>query len=121
MAGSLDGAFHRLRAAVDGLPGIEPGSSYGTPALKVKRRLLARVKDSDTIVLSCPIEEKERLISAGPAIYHETEHYAGWPYVLIRLSKIGDAELSLRLTTAWRDIAPKALIMAHDAGRPASG
>jgi hypothetical protein len=75
-----------------------------------------RVKDADTLVFRCPVEMKEVLIESAPAIYFETDHYKGWPAVLVRLSKIGDAELRECVQRAWRLQAPKRLLARHDAG-----
>ena len=44
-------AFEKLRKAAQGLPEVEAGTSYGTPALKLGKKLLCRVKDRDTVVL----------------------------------------------------------------------
>ena len=54
----LEPAFARATAAAAaaGLPGIETGTSYGTPALKVRGKLILRVKDADTLVLMCALE-----------------------------------------------------------------
>lgn len=116
--------FQRVKAAVRAarLPGVEDGTSYGTPSLRVGGKLLIRVKDDDTIVLLCPMEEKEMLMAAEPAIYFETDHYKGWPAVLVRMSKIGDAELKHRLERSWRHRAPKRLVATRDgkgAAKPA--
>ena len=46
-------------------------------------------------------------MAAAPRIYFETDHYKGWPAVLVRLSKIDDRELRHRLERAWRHRAPK--------------
>jgi hypothetical protein len=43
----------------------------------------------------------------APSIYFETDHYKGWPAVLIRLRAIEDDELRHRLTRAWLLVAPK--------------
>lgn len=102
-------------AAATKLPGLEEGTSYGTPSMKVKGKFLLRVREPDVLVLMCTLEEKELLIEANPAVYFETDHYKGWPAILIRLSKIGDAELKHRLAIAWRLQAPKKLIAAVDA------
>lgn len=72
----------RAAARAAQLPEVEDATSCGTPALKVRKKLLARVKDADTLVIMCPVEEKEMLIEAAPAIYFETDHYKGWPAVL---------------------------------------
>lgn len=95
--------------AAAGLPQVEEGTSYGYPSLKAGKKFLCRVKDADTAVLMCPLEEKQMLMAAAPGIYFETEHYKGWPSVLVRLSAIDDAELSHRLRRAWRMQATKAM------------
>jgi hypothetical protein len=88
-------------AAVAGLAGIEQGMSYGTPSLKHKGRFLARLKDETTLVIRCPLDEKEMLMAAEPAIYFETDHYVGYPALLVRLDAIDDARLKARLERAW--------------------
>jgi hypothetical protein len=97
------------------LPGVEEGLSYGSPSLKVMGKFLARVREPDVLVLMCALEEKEFLMQNNPDVYFETDHYKGWPAVLIRLSKIGDEELMHRLGVAWRRQAPKKLLATLDA------
>lgn len=107
----LDRAFAKVRkamAALD-LPETEEGLWYGTPCFKVRGKSFTRLKDAKTLVLLCPIEEKELLLEAAPHIFFETDHYKGWPAVLARLSEISTAELKLRLERAWRQKAPKTL------------
>jgi hypothetical protein len=103
--------FARLqRLAADArLPGIELGTSYNNPALKVGGKSFVAVKNAETIVLSIPIEDKERLIEMAPEIYYQTDHYVGWPYVPVRAPVIGDDELKRRLIDAWRFRAPRKL------------
>lgn len=88
MGDNLDAARQRMINAADGLPSIEHGTSYGSSSLKVRGKFLSRVKDADTLVVMCPLEEKEMLIAAAPNIYFETDHYKGWPAILVRLSAI---------------------------------
>jgi len=105
----LDDVFTRIERLVENrdLPDVTRGTSYGTPALKVSDKSFTRLKDADTLVLLCPEEQKSLLMEMSPDIYFETDHYVGWPAVLIRLSAIDDEELSLRLEDAWRFKAPK--------------
>jgi hypothetical protein len=98
------------------LPGVEEALSYGQPSLKVGGKFLARVREPDVLVLRCVLEEKDFLMQMNPDVYFETDHYKGWPAVLIRLSKIDDAELADRLEIAWRMQAPKKAT-ARDAAR----
>jgi hypothetical protein len=55
---------------------------------QVRGKLFLRVKDADTLVLICLLEEKELLMEAAPHIYYETDHYKGWPAVLVRVATI---------------------------------
>ena len=67
-------------------------------ALKVRGKLFLRVKDAGTLVLMCPLEEKELLMEAAPHIYYETDHYKGWPAVLVRVAAIARPSWP----TGWR-------------------
>jgi hypothetical protein len=53
------------------------------------------------------------LMEVAPHIYYQTDHYRGWPGLLVRLDIIADEELSLRLEDAWHYRAPKRLAAAH--------
>ncbi len=103
--------FKRVKAAAKAtkLPGIEDATSYGTPSMKVKGKFLLRMREPDILVLMCSLEEKEFLMLNASKIYFETDHYKGWPAVLVRLSKIKDDELAHRIAIAWKRQAPKKL------------
>jgi hypothetical protein len=118
---NLGRAFARARKAAKAtkLPGITEATSYGTPSLTVDGKLLLRVKDADTLVFRCTLEDKAMLMEAAPDIYFETDHYVGWAAVLVRLSAIGDAELAHRLQKAWELQAPKKLKAEYANAHPA--
>ena len=95
-------AFDRVRQIAHTLEGVEDATSYGTAALKVYGALFIRLReDDDTLVLRCPIEDREALIESDPDTYFFTDHYANYPWVLARLSTINPAIL--------RDV----VVMAH--------
>jgi hypothetical protein len=102
------------------LPAVEEGLSYGSPSLKVMGKFLARVREPDILVLMCALEEKEFLMQTSPEVYFETDHYKGWPAVLIRLSKIKDDVLMHRLRVAWRMQAPKKALALLEGAMPAA-
>lgn len=106
-----------LKAAASGLPDVVEATSYGTPALKAGKKLMARVKDADTVVLMCPLEEKQLLLEVAPEIYFETDHYKGWPAVLARIHKISADELRHRIEQAWTRQAPRKLVAARRASQ----
>jgi hypothetical protein len=113
---AFDGVVARLTGAASRLPGIAVATSYGTPAIKAGGKLLMRVRDADTAVLMCPLEEKELLLESAPAIYYETDHYRGWPALLVRLGAISDEELRLRMENAFRFKAPRKLAREWEEG-----
>jgi hypothetical protein len=101
---NLHDTFARVRAALKKakLPEVEESISFGTLSMKVRGKFLMRVKDQNTLVFRCPIEEKSLLVAAAPDVYFETDHYRGWPTILVRLAKISDAKLKHCLERAWR-------------------
>jgi hypothetical protein len=115
----VEAAFARVKtiAASTGLPGIEATTSYGTPSLKVAGKFLVRMKDAETLVVRCPLEEKSFLMQADPAVFFETDHYTGYPAVLVHLGAADDATIAGRLEVAWRMQAPKRLQAAYAKAR----
>jgi hypothetical protein len=100
------------------LPGVEVGTSYRTPALKVRGKGMCRLRDDDPDVLVMRVihmGEKEALRQEDPETFFTTPHYDGYPYILIRLSRVDEAELRELLEEAWRIRAPKRLIAEYDA------
>jgi hypothetical protein len=55
---------------------------------------------------------REALIADEGGIYFTTPHFDGYPVVLVRLDRIGVAELEELLTEAWLARAPKLLARA---------
>src|SRR5204863_4644792 len=81
--------FDDIRKLALTWPEVEDGSSYGTPALKVRKKLLARLREDDEtlVMLGVPLDEREMLIESQPEIFYFTDHYRDYPTVLIHLSK----------------------------------
>ncbi|WP_225765797.1 MmcQ/YjbR family DNA-binding protein [Inquilinus sp. Marseille-Q2685] len=100
-------------------PGVERSTSYGTPALKVKGKLLARLReDGETLVVpGVGFDEREMLIEAEPEVFHLSPHYRDWPIVLMRLPKAGADAVEALLLRRWREAAPKRLVKDFDAAR----
>ena len=98
-------------------PEVEDGTSYGTPALKVRKKLLARLKeDHDSLVMpGVPQDEREMLVESRPKLFYFTDHYRDYPIVLIRLSKAARADVEPSLLRQWRALASKAAVKEYDA------
>jgi len=94
------------------LPEVEESTSYGTPCVKVKGKLVARLREEGD-VLVVYTEEKDVLMASSPDVYFSTPHYDGYPMVLVRLAEIREAELREVLTDAWRMRAPAKVLREH--------
>jgi hypothetical protein len=117
---SLDEAesvtFDDIRKIALGWPEVEDGTSYGTPALKVRKKLMVRLKeDGDSLVMpGVPPEERELLVERQPKLFYFTDHYRNYPMVLIRLSKAKRTDVEPLLRRQWRTLASKAAIREFD-------
>ena len=109
--------FDELRKLALAWPEVEDGSSYGTPALKVRKKMLVRLKeDGDSlVVLGVPLDEREMLIESQPKVFYFTDHYKDYPIVLVRLSKAKRSNIEPLLRRRWRELASKAAVKAFDA------
>lgn len=89
------------------LPGTVTGTSYRTPALKIGGKLLARLKEDGTTLVLCAVlpDERDLLIEMAPDIYFTTDHYVGYPSVLVRLPQADPAQLADLLRRSWQRLA----------------
>jgi hypothetical protein len=99
------------------LPGVEVGSSFGTPALKVRGKFMCRLRTNpDALVLRVTdLGEREALLQGQPDAFFTTPHYDGYPAVLVRLEAVDPVELAELLEEAWRLRAAKRVVAAWDA------
>jgi hypothetical protein len=104
--------FDDVRRIALAWPEVEDGSSYGTPALKVRKKLLVRLKeDGDSLVIpGVPPDERDMLVESHPRLFYFTDHYKDYPMVLIRLSKAKRATVEPLLRRQWRTLASKAAV-----------
>jgi hypothetical protein len=90
------------------LPGVTESTSYGTPALKVKGKLFARLKeDGETLVLRMDFVNRDLLLNAEPNLFFLTDHYVGYPWILLRLTRVTPKRLRELLEDACLLAAPK--------------
>jgi len=106
---------HVVALAQAELPEVEVSTSYGTPALKVRKKLFARLReDSEHLVLFVDFMEREALVQSSPEVFSVTPHYVDWPMLLIRLDRVDPDELAELVIESWRRRAPKTLVAAYD-------
>jgi hypothetical protein len=106
--GSLN--FDTVREIGLALPGVADGTAYGSPALKLRGKVLACIPtnksaEPDSIVVRIDRDQRAALLRQQPDIYYITDHYAPHPTVLVRLSRITRAALKKLLRDAQRFVA----------------
>jgi len=103
--------WEAVRQLALALPGVEDGTSYGTPALKVAGKLLVRLKeDHQTIAIRVELAAREVLMGTRPDTYYVTDHYRCYPWMLVRLASADAGDLRDLIHEAWRRNAPKRLV-----------
>ena len=75
------------------LPGAEEGTTYGTPALKVRGQMFAciptnRAVEPDSLAVRVPFDQRAELLDAEPDVYYLKEHYENYAVVLVRLRRV---------------------------------
>ncbi len=109
-----------LRRLFLALPGVAESTHHGTMSFLVAKRFLGRIRDEDTVfALRCDPGERDFLIEVAPETFFITDHYRGYPYVLIRLAAADSDQLRPLVERCWRNQAPKRLLAAFDKDRAA--
>ena len=97
--------FEAVRAMGREFPDLCEGTMYGSPALKIGKRLVAcvaihRSAESGSLVGRTDFEQRSALVGDDPETYYITEHYAKHPVVLVRLARLHDDQLRDLLAAA---------------------
>jgi hypothetical protein len=102
-----------------GLPDTEVGTSYGTPALKIRGKFMCRLRTNpDALVVRViDMADRDALTLGNPDVYFITPHYRDYPAVLVRLDRVDPVELEELIEDAWRLKAPKRLVARWEAER----
>jgi hypothetical protein len=91
------------------LAGTELGSSYGRPAVKVHgKAFLYPGREAGSFAVASPLPEKELLIETDSETFWESDHYRGWPAVLVRYGSVERERIEAVIRRAWWDRLKKA-------------
>jgi hypothetical protein len=93
--------FDTVRELALALPGVEDGTSYGTPALKAKKKLMIRLREDGDVVFVLGFDKRDLLMAARPEAFFTTDHYRDYPSVLVHLDKVTIGELRDCVQWAW--------------------
>ena len=103
-----------VRRILLALPGVAEGPCYGTPGFRVRKKFLARIwEDGVTLVVKTDFDSRDFLLNADPDTFFTTDHYRGYPSILVRLPLVREGTLRELLEDAWRRAAPKQLVASY--------
>ena len=99
--------FATVREIGLALPDVEEGTTYGSPALKVRGKLLTclavhKSAEPESLAVRIDFDQRAGLLAEGPETYYLTDHYRSYPVVLVRLSQVRIDQLRDLLGSAWR-------------------
>jgi hypothetical protein len=105
--------FDTVRKIGLALPGVEESTAYGSPALKVRGKLLAciavhRSAEPGSLAVRVGFEDRAELLAGAPDVYYVTDHYVGYEAVLVRLSRVTLEILKDLLGMAYKFVTRKA-------------
>jgi hypothetical protein len=90
--------FETVRAFAREFADLEESTMYGSPALKLGKRLVAclaihRSAEPGSLVVRTTFEQRDALLSDDPETYYVTDHYGKHPVVLVRLVRLQHDQL----------------------------
>jgi hypothetical protein len=99
-------SFEVVRSLGVALPDVKDASSKLGGALKFKGRLLAceaihKSAEPNSLMVSISPKRRETLLAQNSDAYYLTNHYAPYPAILVRLSRIKRTALKELLTESW--------------------
>ncbi len=108
-------SWETVREIALALPETVEGTSYGTPAFHVNKKLFVRFHQSgESVVIMIHTNEREALMKIDPETFYITDHYLNYPAMLVRLSTVQPDDLRKLITESWRRSAPAKLVAAYD-------
>jgi hypothetical protein len=91
------------------LPGAEASTSYGAPTVRIRGKpIVYPGRERGSFAVTSPLMEKELLMETDPETFWETDHYRGWPAVLVRYGSVDRERIETVIMRAWWDRASKA-------------
>ena len=118
--------FETVRDLALSLPGVEEGTMYGSPAVKLRGSLIACIAinksaEPGSLAVRIPFSQRDELLTADPRTYYVTDHYIDYPVVLVRLSRVHQDALRDLLLASWQFVNTKGKRRAPTSKRAKGG
>jgi hypothetical protein len=99
--------FDAVRALAREFPDLQESTMYGSPALKLGKRLVAcvaihRSAEAGSLVVRTDFEQRAALLADDPRTFYVTDHYVRHPVVLVRMSTLQRDQLRDLIAAARR-------------------
>jgi hypothetical protein len=106
--------FDSVRAVAEEFPDLVEGTTYGSPAILLGKRMVAclpthKSAEPGSLAVRTDFEQREAMLRDDPETFYLKEHYVNHPVVLVRLARLGKDQL--------RDLiaAGRQFVLAHEA------
>jgi hypothetical protein len=101
--GSID--FEVVQEIARSLPDVVDSTSSRGVAFKIRGKLLAcaaihKSAEPNSLMVRIGLDHRDLLLAAQPDVYYLTDHYRGYPAVLVRLGKTSREALRELLANA---------------------
>ena len=105
--------FATVKKIALALSGVEEGTAYGSPALKLHGQLLACIPtnkqaEPGSLVVRVDFAQRDELLASAPDVYYLKDHYVEYACVLVRLKRIHPDALRDLLLMSWQFVNSKA-------------
>jgi hypothetical protein len=91
-------SFKAVRVLAREFPDLQESTMYGSPALKLGKRLVAcvaihRSAEPESLIVRTDFEQRAALIADDPETFYVTDHYVSHPVVLVRMKRLQQDQL----------------------------
>lgn len=105
--------MHAVRTIGAALPDVKDATGRLGMALKLKGKLMAceaidKSAEPNSLMVRISTERREALLAKNSESFYLTKHYAPYPAILVRLSRIKRTALKELLTESWKFVKDEA-------------
>ena len=89
LSAALTRSYERYLKIALALPGAEASTSYGTPSVKIRGKILSRwrTETEGALAIRCDFLDRQILLQTQPDVFFLTDHYVNYPMVLMRMEE----------------------------------
>jgi hypothetical protein len=98
-------SFETVLALAPAFPDLQESTMYGSPAIKLGKRLVAcvaihRSAEPGSLVVRTDFEQRAAMLADDPETFYVTDHYVRHPVVLVRMNRLTKDQLRELITAA---------------------